>query len=86
MLNTASMHFKDTFGEVCLLILSIWMIYRIILALKSGEVYTRGRYEFKGHLYDRGSEPYMYWQTIIIWVLGLVALWTVFYFVVTSAP
>jgi len=81
MLFTASNHFKDTFGEVCLLILSVWMIYRIFRALKSGEIYTRGRYEFKGHLYDKESEPYMYWQTIIKWALGLVALWTVFYFV-----
>jgi len=37
-------------------------------------------------LYDRKSEPYMYWQTIILWALGLVALWTVFYYVVTGAP
>jgi len=86
MLFTLSKHFKDTFGEVCLLFLSIWMIYRIVRALKSGEIYTRGRYEFKGHLYDRKSEPYMYWQTIILWALGLVALWTVFYYVVTGAP
>jgi hypothetical protein len=86
MLITLSKNFKDTFGEVCLIILSIWMIYRIVRALKSGEIYTRARYEFKGHLYDRETEPYMYWQSSIMWVLGLVALWTVFYFVLTGAP
>jgi hypothetical protein len=59
------------------LALSAWLAYRIQNALNSGTLYTRGRYEFKGHWYERESQPYMFWQTIIAWLLGIFLLWVI---------
>lgn len=84
-MDTVSREFGQKFGELAFLALSVWLIYRIVKALKTGELYTRGRYELEGHLYSRESEPYMFWQTIVMWILGVIALWVMFYLVVTGA-
>jgi hypothetical protein len=64
---------KPLGGWLAVLIFSSWMIYRIANALRSGVLYTRGRYSTKGNWYCMESAPYMFWQTIIMWMLGIVA-------------
>ena len=71
-------NFYKFLAQVWLLVLIFWMTYRIIRALRSGGLYSRGRYETKGNWYYRESDPYMFWQTIIMWILGSVALSTAF--------
>jgi hypothetical protein len=67
---------KPLGGWLVVLIFSGWMIYRIVNALESGALYTRGRYSIKGNWYYKKSTPYMFWQTIIMWTLGIVAFCT----------
>ena len=61
-------------AEVYLFILIIWMTYRIIRAVKSGEIYYKPKFSFNGNWYYRESNAYMFWQTVVMWTLGTVGL------------
>jgi hypothetical protein len=60
-------------GIVAFLCITIYVSLRIIDAIRQGEVSYRGNYEYETHYYKRVTNPYMFWQTIVMFGLGAIA-------------
>lgn len=60
----------NPFGFLILLPVTIWVIYSVVQAYKTGEIFSRGMYSYK-----RDQTPFMYWQVFLIHVgivIGLI--------------
>jgi hypothetical protein len=76
--------FKKTLAGFYFWMMTGWLIYRVFDALNTGSLYRRGRFSRYGNWYHRESDPVMFWQIIVIWLLGIAASATVFVLIVTG--
>ena len=53
--------------------ITIYVCLRIFDAMRQGEVSYRSNYEFETHYYKRSTNPYMFWQTVVMFGLGAIA-------------
>ena len=52
---------RNPFGFVLLFLLTLWVAYTVLRALKTGEIFSGGMYRF-----DRAESPFMYWMVLVI--------------------